>query len=162
MTKDIPGYEGRYTISIDGHIFNRWGNKLNPHVNPHGYMQVQLTDDAGKRKNWLHHRLVALTYIPNAEDKPHINHINGIKTDNSVNNLEWCTRSENVKHAVDSGLYSRGKGNHAGHKLIESDVRMIRDLIKVGMSNMMIAELFTVSRQLISNIKTGRKWSHVA
>lgn len=161
MTKDIPGYEDRYTISRDGHITNRWGNPLKVFSNAGGYLTVSLTDSAGKKKTWLHHRLVALTHIPNAGNKPDINHINGIKTDNSVGNLEWCTRSENIKHAFETGLRKVGKGNVKGHKLIESDVHMIRDLTKVGMSNLMIAELFSVSRQLISNIKTGRKWAGI-
>lgn len=94
----IPGYEGMYEVSTDGRIKSLMRKQpaiLNPTKNAYGYPSFMLT----RRRRFLVHRAVALAFIPNPENKPHINHINAIRHDNRVENLEWCTRSENMKHA---------------------------------------------------------------
>lgn len=96
--KDIPGFEGLYQISDLGRVFSVRRGKLRKLNNTgRGYMQVMLSKE-GRREYPLVHRLVAETFIPNPENKPHINHINGNKSDNRVENLEWCTMSENLCH----------------------------------------------------------------
>lgn len=70
---------------------------------PNGYLSVHLCVE-GKEKRYLVHRLVAEAFIPNPDNKPCINHINGDKTDNRIENLEWCTQSENVQHAIKNKL----------------------------------------------------------
>lgn len=153
--EDISGYEGRYTISECGIIRNRWGNEVKSHARPDGYIQVRLVDSEGKRKSHLHHRLVANAFIANPDGLNEVNHINGDKSDNSVSNLEWLSKADNAKHAYSTGLRARGS------KLNETDAIRITELTKLGMTNKLIAQLFGVSRQLISNIKTGRKWASV-
>lgn len=69
-----------------------------------GYLQVHISVN-GKARMLRVHRLVAKAFIPNTENKQEVNHINGIKTDNRVENLEWCTPSENVRHAYESGRH---------------------------------------------------------
>lgn len=101
--KRIKGYPN-YSIDEIGNIFNI---KLNRHIIPNtsykGYVSVTLNNN-GLKKYFKVHRLVAMTFIPNPENKPQVNHIDGNKSNNSVYNLEWVTNSENVKHAVKTGL----------------------------------------------------------
>ena len=117
--KDIPNYEGLYAATKDGRIFSyakpcssKKGiflklqlmiNKKN-RITPHKQLLVGLYKDK-KRKVFLVHRLIAFTYMPNPENKPDINHIDGNPLNNNVSNIEWCTKVENMKHARDTGLW---------------------------------------------------------
>ena len=114
--KDVSGYEGVYQISNTGRvkslkriIIGRWDSRqlLNERIlKPstfRGYKRVLLLKNK-IRTNFIVHRLVAIAFIGNPEKKSQVNHKNGIKNDNSVSNLEWCTPSENTKHAYDLGL----------------------------------------------------------
>jgi hypothetical protein len=99
--KDFPAYY----VTENGDIYSSLTNKvLKPGLDTKGYKQVNLSKD-GKVYTCRVHRLIAQAYIPNTKNKPCINHINGIRTDNSLSNLEWCTKSENAKHAYDTGLF---------------------------------------------------------
>lgn len=101
--KDIPEYEGLYQASNKGNIKNiKTGNILFGGIK-RGYREVILIKN-NQRKYCLVHRLVAKTFIINPYEKPQINHKDGNKLNNNVNNLEWCTRSENMKHAYKTGL----------------------------------------------------------
>ena len=116
--KDIPNYEGLYAATKDGRIFSytkpcssKDGIFLKQNVSitkhnrttPHKQLLVGLYKNR-KRKVFQAHRLIAFTYISNPENKPDINHIDGNPLNNDVNNLEWCTKVENMKHARDTGL----------------------------------------------------------
>ena len=97
--------------------------------NPKGYVKVSL----GKGNQKQVHRLVAQAFIPNPENKPNVNHINGITSDNRVENLEWCTQAENVNHAKETGKFDciTGKNNHRT-KLNEVQVLEIKRKYKTG------------------------------
>lgn len=112
--KDIVGYEGLYQVSDLGNIkslprnSNVKGNNrkteklLKPDVGKHGYKRVSLTKDA-KTVRFFIHRLVAEAFIPNPNDKPHINHIDNNPSNNCVNNLEWVTPKENHQYSIKQG-----------------------------------------------------------
>lgn len=99
----IDGYNN-YSISKNGEIRNdKTGKIKTPVINSRGYCNVDLYSNGERRKERIH-RLVAKTFIPNPDNKLQVNHIDGDKTNNNVNNLEWCTASENMLHAFNTGL----------------------------------------------------------
>lgn len=111
---DIPHYEDSYAITIDGRILNKkrqtW---LAQNDLGRGWLKVELWKN-GQRKNFKVHRLVALTFIPNPENKPAINHIDGNKQNNHTSNLEWVTNQENTDHAKVNNLMWFQKESYAG------------------------------------------------
>lgn len=99
--KDIEGYEGRYAISKDGRVFSYLRNIiLHPEEVHNGYLRVNLIDAEGSVRHFRVHRLVAETFIPNPEEKTQVNHKNGNRKDNRVENLEWATARENVYDSI--------------------------------------------------------------
>lgn len=116
--KDIKNYEGLYQVSNLGNIrsFPRRGTRgkiLSPGFTKKGYLQVSLVKN-GKGHPYRVHQLVGKNFIENPQKKEQINHKNGIKTDNRVENLEWCTNSENMEHSWNIGLRSKNKSYHYG------------------------------------------------
>ena len=121
--KDIPNYEGLYEASNRGNIRSKegkvtyterhgkrvWESRVLKEKNPSGRdKRVTLWKD-GDHKDYLVHRLVAKTFIPNPENKPCINHIDGNPRNNNIENLEWCTYEENERHSRDNGLDGHSK-----------------------------------------------------
>ncbi len=110
--KDIKDYEGLYQVSNLGNVKSlaktRKGTKNKEDMilklcNKDGYKVVNLWKNK-KKKTIKVHRLVAEAFIPNNQNKPYINHINAIRSDNTTDNLEWCTQKENIKHAYNIGM----------------------------------------------------------
>lgn len=116
--KDIKGFEGYYQISNMGNvrsldrfdgIRNLRGQSIRPNSKRNGYLQVGLRRDS-KRKWTTIHRLVATHFIDNPENRPQVNHIDGNKLNNTVDNLEWATPAQNLYHARKNNLIEAPKG----------------------------------------------------
>jgi len=151
-----------YEISSLGNVRNATSNKLlTPYVKKNGYFQIDFRKKSIRKKYYIH-RLVALAFIANPENKGEVNHKNGNKSDNTTNNLEWVTHKENLKHSHDIGLHNQlGSENHMA-ALTENDVLKIKELYSMNKCRQSdLAERFHVSRQTINNILHGKVWSHV-
>ena len=169
--KDILGYEGMYQVSNLGNIRSLDRIVLNGGKYPslingknislagdgRGYLMFIICKN-GTRKTIKVYWAVAKAFIPNPENKKEINHINGIKTDNRVENLEWVTHKENMQHAILTGLINNRGENHKSAKLKNVDVIKIRELLVNGLSQYKIAKMYNVHRSTIMHIK-NRKYS---
>ncbi len=98
MEKAFEVWHRSYTVDETGRIRNKWGRVLKPQTDKYGYRYLVFRGD-GVRRKYMIHRLVAQAFIPNPNNLPQVNHINGIKHDNRVQNLEWVTDSENQTHS---------------------------------------------------------------
>ena len=144
-----------YEITRDGQVINKTnGHILKPQPNGKGYLRVSIS-----KKLQFVHRLVAEKYIPNPDNLPQVNHKDGNKLNNCVENLEWVSNQENRKHAVNNGLHKTGeKCSYA--KLTEEDVKYIRAHSKEKLQKEW-AEEYGVSRSTIGDIINHRTWKHV-
>lgn len=117
--KDVEQTEGKYEISNLGNLRCKSRSvNIKGFITKYGYVYCNLRFN-GKRKLVFRHRLVADAFLPKLNPNFEVNHINGIKTDNRVENLEWCNRSHNVQHAYDTGLKeAKSKGSHGKARIV--------------------------------------------
>lgn len=122
--RKIAGFP--YSVSDKGEVRNdRTGNFVKPILSNSGYYRVRLWDH-GKNKNFFVHRLVAIAFVPNSNNKPEVNHIDGDKTNNVVANLEWVTGAENKRHCREVlGKVNRNPNLEAAHKACKKIVKCI-------------------------------------
>jgi hypothetical protein len=158
----IKGFEN-YSVDDQGNVFSfpkktRKGIRiLKYNIAKTGYGLVDLCRD-GKVKKFLVHRLIAETLLPNPNNKEQVNHINGNKLDNRLENLEWNTRSENQKHAIKIGLRSAKGEKNSQSKITEQDVLYIRNSEENGS---ILAKKFNISHPTICDIRKRRSWRHI-
>lgn len=163
MISFIKGYENLYAIDTDGNVYSLITNSsrrrkiLKPYYK-NGYLAVNLYKD-GICKHFYIHRLVAKTFLENEKGYKEVNHIDCNKTNNSINNLEWCNRKQNLQHSYENGLKRQGEC-HGMSKLKIDDIKKIRSQIG-NEKQVKIAKTFNVSSSTISAIKTGRLWKGV-
>lgn len=134
IVKNVRGYEGLYLIDNIGNVVScpkvqgaRFVNQykvLGTKINRLGYTEVALTKNGGT-KTMLLHRLLALHFIENPNNLPCVNHKNGIKSDNRLENLEWCTRSQNTKHAYENNLGGFRDWANAGIEAMNKDSQYV-------------------------------------
>jgi hypothetical protein len=126
------------------------------------YFIIGLTKNK-KRKYFLIHRLVAMIFICNLQNKSEVNHIDGNKKNNNINNLEWVTKSENRKHAFKIGLINQNGENNPSHKLTNNNVIEIKKIFKnnIKLNFTKIAKIYNVKRETIRDIYYNKIWKHI-
>lgn len=163
--KDIIGCEGHYQVSNIGNIRSLKSKNNECYIllklkNKEGYKRAIVWIN-GKGRNIPAHRAVAIAFIPNPLNKPQVNHINGIKHDNRVENLEWCTNAENIAHAVNTGLNRKGEQINFS-KLTKDKVLKIREMAKQGIKiKEIVKEIGVVGYSSIWDILSRRTWKHI-
>lgn len=173
--KPIPCYEGLYEGSNLGRVKSlpryvtntKYGSSrlvrerlLTPCFDTRGYVQYTLSKKQVVRSKRAH-RIVAELFIPNPNNLPEVNHRDGNKLNNRVDNLEWCTRKENNDHRINIlGNLPRGEEIH-NSKLKSDDIPTIRGLHKAGMSCNKIAKIYSISASSIQLIVKHESWGHI-
>lgn len=143
-----------YIVTKNGEVFNkRNGRQVKPQINGTGYYRVSI----GGKLQFVH-RVVAKLYIPNPENKPQVNHKDGNKLNNNVENLEWVTNKENSTHALKTGLQPIEEKSKMA-KLTRPQVQFIKSHDE--MTRKELADLFNISENTISDIRNGRTWKTV-
>ena len=150
-------YKEKYIVFQNGVVFNLCGKELKGMIDNSGYREVIIDN-----KQKLVHRIVAECFIPNPENKPCVNHKDGNKLNNDISNLEWCTHSENTKHAYENGLEKKCLGEkHHAHKLTEENVIFIREHYKPRdkqYSAVKLGKMFGVTEYAIKDVIRGKSW----
>lgn len=164
MWKQIPALGGRYEASTSGEIRHiEKKNIRKARKNKCGYLQMNFSrcDGTGKSKTILVHKLIAMTFLENPNNLENINHIDGNKQNNAIENLEYCTRSENLKHAFAMGLHKARKGEESPRaKLTNEQAQEVRKLYREKrISQQKIAGFFNVSQRTVSKIVNGKRYA---
>ena len=172
LWREIPGLESRYAVSNKGRVYslprvvpNKHGTQspikgkiLIPSI-VKGYPKLSVIFN-NKRKHFTIHRLVAKLFIPNPDNKPQVNHIDGNKLNNDASNLEWCTAIENIAHAVKSGLRVARKGEDVNFsKLNKLQVMEIRNTYDGRLTY--FASKYNVCNMTINNIINRKTWRSI-
>lgn len=171
--KPVFEYEDYYEVSNFGRIKRKekqiYSKSRNCYIKKkericeqpiHNYKYVNLIVYGKKTKLATVHRLIAIAFIPNPENKPEVNHIDGNKLNNSLCNLEWVTRSENTLHAYKNNLIPQGE-NHYNSKLTKSQVIDIFKRTHKGEKCHDIAKEFNLNKETVTNIKFQKMWKSV-
>ena len=151
-----------YCATEDGRIWSiKSQSFISQRINRSGYYCVNLSI-RGKCKTFIVHRLIAKAFLPNPLNKDTINHKDGNKLNNCVENLEWCTQKENMQHAWRSGLLHPAKGMHTlNGRFLPSDIYEIRSLYSTGLSQRAIADIYNVTKGTIQQILNGSTYAWV-
>lgn len=174
--RHINGYNGLYMVSNWGRVKSanenlgempnggsriKQGRFLSLRPSKDGYVRVSL-HKAKKQSMKLVHRLVAEHFLKARPGKDQVNHKNGIKSDNGVVNIEWCTKLENQRHAIKTGLQNFIGENAPVSKLTEQQVKEIRQKYNQGgYTEAVLAMQYEVSKSNINNIRCNRTWKHI-
>lgn len=167
ITKDLPGEEwfelegfSKYQISNLSRVKRKRDDALiGTTYTKDFYHSIKLVNDAGQRKTTRLHRLVALTFIPNPENKPEVNHIDGNKDNNSIENLEWVTGGENQKHSYQHKLRKPANINYQ-----ESLVIRVCELLEQGLTNAEIVKEINgeMNSNQICKIRNRYTWTSIS
>lgn len=156
--KDYPKYfvSDMGNVKRNNKILKNW--LIGSRSESYKYKAVTLSKD-GKIFKFLTHRLVLSAFVENEHNKPFVNHKNGNKLDNRLENLEWVTHKENHSHAAKIGLMERGSRRYNA-KLNENDIIKIRNL-SGKISHKKIGVMFGISQPIVTRIINKKVWKHV-
>ncbi len=161
--KIIPDYPDYGADSV-GNIYSLKYNKLRvlkPHKSKLGYMFVSVCKD-NVTYNRLVHRLVVMAHTGEITGNLQVNHINGVKTDNRLENLELCTAAENISHAHKIKLITNRGAGHYNTRMVDDDVRNILRLYSIGeLTKVAIGKLYGLTGETIAGIVSGKSWKHL-
>lgn len=169
--RDIPGFEGLYQVSTLGYVRRVYispNQQRFPYLgilgitsDVKGYSRVSLSKDRTS-KRYRVHRLVMLAFVGVCPPRFEVNHKNGIKTDNHLSNLEYCTASQNKRHSIDVlGVTFLHGEDHGNAKLTDEIVIEIRKMLAQGITGAKVAIYYNVCRSTISLIRRNKIWRHV-
>ena len=166
-------FDGRYKICANGEVYSCMGfgmhkekmpswHPVTPRVHTNGYLRIGVKD-----KDYYVHRLVAAAFCPNPRGLKEVNHIDGNKRNNAASNLEWCTRSENNRHAFKTGLRSYAelsrmaqRPNYEKRKFTPEQIRQIRKLCETkGVCE--VARIYGVRHEAIRSIKNRKTYKEI-
>lgn len=151
--KVLKGFE-KYVFFDDGRVWSRSKHHfMNPCINVDGYPQTMFN-----RKSKTVHRLIAMAFVQNPHNYTEVNHIDGNKQNNHFTNLEWCTRSHNVKHTYKLKLNSQKGEQNGNSKLTANQVKNIRQMLKRGFSHAELAKKYNVTSTTIRDIHLRNTW----
>lgn len=172
--RDVSGFEGFYQVSnlgrvrsldrviksCDGRSYSCKGQLLKPRLKK-GYLCLHLSN---KPRNYhvTVHRLVALSFVDGYFEGAQINHIDGVKTNNTPANLEFCTSAHNVNHSIATGLRDNFGVKHWACKLTEDQVLEIRKLYSEGMTQTAIAKIYGLTIAAIGKVVHRKRWKDIA
>lgn len=157
----LIGYEGLYSASKDGRIWSHKTNRyLKPNVNVgNGYLSVTLRKDLKSSKAYIH-RLVAECFLENYSKKLDVAHLNGIRSDNKIENLKCVDRKENMSHAISHGT-TRWKRTGIFKKTSVEKILRIKEMLSDGIPVAKIYKAVGVRKHIVDNIKFNKQWEWV-
>lgn len=152
-----------YTIDNLGNVYNKFKNILSPQKDKHtGYYFVNLYNENGMSRKSIH-RLVLTTFTSLIDMKfPVVNHKDGNKSNNSLDNLEWCSYSENTRHAYENGLITSYKGENSHRATLSNNqcIELITELLQ-GKDNQELGDKYNLHPNYISLIRTKKRWASI-
>lgn len=164
---DVLGYEGVYQVSTLGRVRRVGGSAraratrvLKDCDNGNGYRYIKLCSNGVPRNHYVH-ILMAQAFLPNPENKPQVNHIDGVKSANRIDNLEWATLSENMLHAADMGLTKVKGEENSMSRYTCVEILEIRRLFAEGHNQRAIGRRFGMSFANVNRVIHRRLWQHV-
>lgn len=157
----IDNYKYIYYVSDQGNVINNKGKEMKQHADKDGYLRVRFINKKDNRIPQMVHRLVAIAFIFGNINLT-INHIDGDKTNNIVDNLEWLSRADNNKHAYETGLKNNKGVNHGKARFTNEEILLIRKLYQEGnYTQSKLAEQFKTKQSRISEIIKKKSWKHI-
>jgi hypothetical protein len=159
--KLYAGYPN-YGIYPDGRVLNlKTGSFLKPQANKRGYLQLALWS-FGRRKMLYVHRLIAELFVEGqTDDRKTVNHIDGDKSNNNKNNLEWCTNTENSAHAKATGLYNKGEG-HQNSLYTDNQIHKVCKLLSNKLTAPEVSKFSNVKVHTVKAIRERKQWTDIS